>query len=108
MILPRFLGTNILLCSTSRNPADAPKRERAILSVQVLQEFYVQATRPTRSDPLPHDLAIGLIRTCGGRAGQVRAMRAGCAHPRTSAPVTRLAGSGKDGPEARPEFSRPH
>jgi predicted nucleic acid-binding protein len=29
----------------------------------VLQEFYVQATRATRPDPLPHDLAAGLIRT---------------------------------------------
>src|SRR5688572_5134092 len=48
------------------------KRERAIalldrndcaLSVQVLQEFYVQATRASRADPLPHDIAVGLIRT---------------------------------------------
>jgi predicted nucleic acid-binding protein len=31
--------------------------------VQVLQEFYVQATRPTRAGRLPHDLAVGLIRT---------------------------------------------
>jgi len=29
----------------------------------VLQEFYVQATRPTRPDPLPHDIAAGLIVT---------------------------------------------
>ena len=28
--------------------------------MQVLQEFYVQATRPTRPDPLPHDIAAGL------------------------------------------------
>jgi predicted nucleic acid-binding protein len=33
------------------------------LSVQVLQEFYVQATRLTRPDPLPHQIANGLIRT---------------------------------------------
>lgn len=33
------------------------------LSVQVLQEFYVQATRSSRADALPHDLAAGLIRT---------------------------------------------
>src|ERR1039458_1664501 len=32
-------------------------------TVQVLQEFYVQATRPTRRDALPHDIAAGLIRT---------------------------------------------
>ena len=29
----------------------------------MLQEFYVQATRPTRPDPLPHQIAVGLIRT---------------------------------------------
>jgi len=68
----RFLDTNILLYSISSDPGETAKRDRAImlietdnnaLSVQVLQEFYVQATRPTRSDPLPHDLAAGLIRT---------------------------------------------
>lgn len=46
------------------------KRDRAIellddsdlvLSIQVLQEFYVQATRATRSDALPHALAVLLI-----------------------------------------------
>jgi predicted nucleic acid-binding protein len=31
--------------------------------VQVLQEFYVQATRATRSDRLPHEIAAGLIAT---------------------------------------------
>jgi predicted nucleic acid-binding protein len=64
--------TNILLHSISRDLAEAEKWRRAIelldrddgsLSVQVLQEFYVQATRPTRHDPLPHDIAAGLIRT---------------------------------------------
>jgi predicted nucleic acid-binding protein len=68
----RFLDTNILLYSISRDPAETKKQERAAalidagnnaLSVQVLQEFYVQATRPNRSDPLPHDIAAGLIRT---------------------------------------------
>src|SRR6266853_623578 len=70
--MPHFLDTNILLYSISRNPADTLKRERAIallgrddgaLSVQVLQEFYVQATRSTRPDPLPHQIAAGLIAT---------------------------------------------
>src|SRR6516165_2230341 len=65
-----FLDTNILLYSISRNPADAVKRERAIalldrndgaLSVQVLQEFNVQATRPTRPHPLTHETAVGLV-----------------------------------------------
>jgi len=67
----RFLDTNILLYSISRNPTETAKRDRAValidaggpLSVQVLQEFYVQATRPTRRDALPHDIAAGLIRT---------------------------------------------
>jgi predicted nucleic acid-binding protein len=68
----RFLDTNILLYSISRDLNEATKHDRAIalidagnnaLSVQVLQEFYVQATRTTRPDPLPHDIATGLIRT---------------------------------------------
>jgi predicted nucleic acid-binding protein len=68
----RFLDTNILLYSISRDSTETTKRDRAVelidagnnaLSVQVLQEFYVQATRPTRLDPLPHDIAAGLIRT---------------------------------------------
>jgi predicted nucleic acid-binding protein len=67
-----FLDTNILLYSISRDPAEEAKRERAIalldrddgaLSVQVLQEFYVQATRATRADKLPHEIAAGLIVT---------------------------------------------
>ena len=68
----RFLDTNILLYSISGDPAEATKRDIAIalldaddiaLSVQVLQEFYVQATRVTRPDALPHEIAAGLIRT---------------------------------------------
>ncbi|HEY3909324.1 MAG TPA: hypothetical protein VGM07_05475 [Stellaceae bacterium] len=48
---PHFLDINILLYSITRNPKEASKRERAIrlleddngaLSVQVLQEFYVE------------------------------------------------------------------
>jgi predicted nucleic acid-binding protein len=67
-----FLDTNILLYSISRDNAEIAKRDRAValietgenaLSVQVLQEFYVQATRATRSDAIPHDIAVGLIRT---------------------------------------------
>jgi predicted nucleic acid-binding protein len=66
----RFLDTNVLLYSISRADDEGSKRERAIallerddcgLSVQVLQEFYVQATRATRPDALPHHLAVGLI-----------------------------------------------
>jgi predicted nucleic acid-binding protein len=67
-----FLDSNILLYSISCDPTEAQKHDRAValidggnnaLSVQVLQEFYVQATRPTRPDALPHDVAAGLIRT---------------------------------------------
>ena len=36
-------------------------RDDGASSVQVLQEFYVQATRATRPRPLPHETAIGLI-----------------------------------------------
>ena len=65
-----FFDTNILLYSISRVPAEATKREYAValldrhdgaLSAQVLGEFYVQATRPTRPDPLSHDLATAFI-----------------------------------------------
>jgi predicted nucleic acid-binding protein len=68
--MPHFLDTNILLYSISRNPEEFFKRDRAIglldddsgaLSVQVLQEFYVQATRSGRNDAIPHELASGLI-----------------------------------------------
>jgi predicted nucleic acid-binding protein len=68
----RFLDTNILLYSISRDQTETTKRDRAValidaggnaLSVQVLQEFYVQATRATRRDALPHDIAVGLIET---------------------------------------------
>jgi predicted nucleic acid-binding protein len=66
----QFLDTNILLYAISRAPREKEKRARALalldrddcaLSVQVLQEFYVQATRDTRPDKLPHDIAVGLI-----------------------------------------------
>ena len=66
-----FLDTNILLYAISPHPEEADKRVRAdalldrddgALSVQVLQEFYVQATRTTRVGRLPHELATGLIR----------------------------------------------
>jgi predicted nucleic acid-binding protein len=68
--MPHFLDTNILLYSISQTPAESDKRDRAIelldddsgaTSIQVLQEFYVQATRASRPDPIPHELAAGLI-----------------------------------------------
>jgi predicted nucleic acid-binding protein len=68
--VPHFLDTNVLLYSISPAPAEAAKRERALelldnddgaLSVQVLQEFYVQSTRTTRPGRLTHDLAVDLM-----------------------------------------------
>src|ERR1700683_1912058 len=68
--MPHFLDTNILLYSISQNPAESLKRDRAIalladdsgaLSIQVLQEFYVQATRSSRADAISHEFAAGLI-----------------------------------------------
>ncbi len=53
----RFVDTNVLLYAAASSPADAWKRDTAVrtlsesglvVSVQVLQEFYHQATRPTR------------------------------------------------------------
>lgn len=66
----RFLDTNILLYRISTDPAESEKRTVAAkllkkkdlhLSVQVLQEFYVQATRSTRGDRIPHEDAVALI-----------------------------------------------
>jgi len=67
----RFVDTNILLYSLDFEPVDAVKTEIAceilthsdlVLSVQVLQEFYVQATHARRPDALPHEMADQLIR----------------------------------------------
>ncbi len=70
----RFLDTNILLYSISCDPGEGRKREVAIalldrddnaISAQVLSEFYVQATRPTRRDAIPHEIAAGLVTAWG-------------------------------------------
>ena len=66
----RFVDTNILLYAVSRDPKEQDKADRAnrilaardvALSVQVLQEFYVQTTRASRPDPLTHEQATGLV-----------------------------------------------
>jgi predicted nucleic acid-binding protein len=66
----RFVDTNVLLYAISRDPKERVKAQRAndiltardlALSVQVLQEFYVQATRTSRPDPLTHTQAVGLV-----------------------------------------------
>ena len=65
-----FVDTNVLLYAASTVADEVDKRltSRAILerddlvlSVQVLQEFYVQATSATRPDRLPHESAVRLI-----------------------------------------------
>lgn len=66
----RFIDTNVLLYAISRDAQERLKAERAneiltardvALSVQVLQEFYVQATRTSRPDPLTHRQAVELV-----------------------------------------------
>jgi predicted nucleic acid-binding protein len=65
-----FVDTNVLLYAVCPGESDRAKAEKArailrrddlTLSVQVLQEFYVQATRATRTQPLTHDEAVALI-----------------------------------------------
>ncbi len=67
----RFVDTNILLYAISSHPDEAAKAARATailnesdlaLSVQVLQEFYVQATRASSSSsPIAHENAVAMI-----------------------------------------------
>ena len=68
----RFVDTNVLLYAVSTLPEDANKRRRArellrepnlAVSVQVFQEFYHQATRPTRSGRLSDGDAISFLGT---------------------------------------------
>lgn len=65
-----FVDTNVLLYAISGNRDEQEKRaaarmildrEDCVLSAQVLQEFYVQATRSSRPDPLTHEQASALI-----------------------------------------------
>lgn len=66
----RFVDTNVLLYAVSTHPEEREKAAVATtlltsqdlaLSVQVLQEFYVQATRSNRADPLTHQQAADLV-----------------------------------------------
>ena len=66
----RFVDTTLLLYASSTAAEERVKAQAArklldsddlALSVQVLQEFYVQATRTTRADPLTHEQATLLI-----------------------------------------------
>ena len=65
-----FVDTNVLLYAASAAVDEMEKstaarailnRDDLVLSTQVLQEFYVQATRATKTDRLAHDTAVALI-----------------------------------------------
>lgn len=66
----RFADTNLLLYAVSTVDGERRKAEAAreilrhtdlVVSVQVLQEFYVQATRESRPDRLRRDQAVRLV-----------------------------------------------
>ncbi len=66
----QFADTNVLLYAISTKPEEAAKasiarelldRTDIAISTQVLQEFYVQATRPTRVNPLTHEQGAALV-----------------------------------------------
>ena len=68
----RFVDSNVLIYAISKRPAESEKTAAAkrllesadlALSVQVLQEFYVQATRQTRENHLTHEQAAQLVRS---------------------------------------------
>jgi predicted nucleic acid-binding protein len=70
MTATAFLDTNVLIYAALTGPPNEKKKVVARkllartdvgLSVQVLQEFYVQATRPARADRLSHAVASTLI-----------------------------------------------
>ena len=65
-----FVDTNVLLYAVSTVPDEETKNRTArailesdelVLSAQVLQEFYVQATRATKRDRLAHESAVNLV-----------------------------------------------
>jgi predicted nucleic acid-binding protein len=66
----RFADTNVLLYAISRDAGEQDKADRAnallaerdlALSVQVLQELYVQVTRASRADAISHEDAVELV-----------------------------------------------
>jgi predicted nucleic acid-binding protein len=66
----RFVDTNVLLYALSTAAEEQAKAQIALsilddhdlaLSAQVLQEFYVQATRPAKIDKISHEQATALI-----------------------------------------------
>ncbi len=70
MNLVRFVDTNVLIYAATPAPDEANKQRVAqhvldsddlAFSVQVLQEFYHQATRPNRPDAITHAQALLFI-----------------------------------------------
>jgi len=70
----RFVDTNVLVYAVSPAPDEATKQRTAqslleagdlVLSVQVLQEFYHQVTRPSRPTPMAQDHALRFIESLG-------------------------------------------
>ncbi len=70
-----FVDTNVLLYAYDRSAGSRHRRSaqlvgdlgtarRGVLSVQVLQEFYVNATRKN-AEPLDHDTAMDRVRALG-------------------------------------------
>jgi predicted nucleic acid-binding protein len=68
----RFVDTNVLLYAVSREDDEQRKAQHAseildgqdlALSVQVLQEFYYQATRDSRPNRLTHEEAVELVQS---------------------------------------------
>ncbi len=66
----RFVDTNVLIYAVSSAPSETAKQLSALklldsgglaLSVQVLQEFYHQATRPTRPGAITREQALRFI-----------------------------------------------
>ena len=66
----RFVDSNILIYAIANGSDEREKSSRALrilqdvdlaFSVQVLQEFYVQATRDTRRDRISHGDAVSFI-----------------------------------------------
>lgn len=72
MTAMRFVDTNVALYAVSLRPIEAVKRQVSLdllsesygklaVSVQVLGEFYYQATRPSRTDSLSHEEAVEVV-----------------------------------------------
>lgn len=71
----RLVDTNVLLYAASLHPTEQVKTEIALdllkrgdlcLSAQVLQEFYYQATRPSRLIQLNHEQALDFLDELAG------------------------------------------